>query len=217
MIKKYKVFLVDDHELVREGLTRLINQQKHMEVCGEAEDLAGALEGLSSAKADIVVVDLFLKRNFSGLDLIKELRLHYPHLKIIVVSMYEESIYGVRSLKAGAQGYVMKKESSVRIIEAIEKVMAGGVYMSETLANSMLSEFQGKNPSEEKDLGEILSDREIEVFHLLGSGKTTIQVSEAMNLSSKTVHSYCSRIKEKLRLTNYNELLREAVKWVEKE
>lgn len=211
-----KIFLVDDHSLVRDGLKLLIQKYPGFEICGEAEDNSQALEGIHKNNPDLVIVDLFLKKSFSGLELIKDLRLQFPTLRLIVVSMYEESLYGVRALKAGAHGYVMKKESSQKIMEAIRRVMQGGVYISDSLAGSLVSGIQNSPQGINDNFAEILSDREIEVFQYLGHGKTTIQISEIMGLSQKTIHSYCSRIKEKLNLSNYNELLRESVKCVER-
>ncbi len=211
---KIKIFLVDDHPLVREWLTNLIHQQPDLVVCGEAEDAPDALSEISATKPDVAIVDISLKHG-SGLELIKNLKVQQPGLAVIVLSMHDERLYAERALRAGARGYIMKRETAKKVITAVRQVLAGKIYMSESLAAVFAEKFvDGKLPAG-GSLVEQLSDRELETFQLLGKGYETRQVAAMMNVSMKTVQAHCAHIKEKLRLTNAAELLREAVRWQE--
>lgn len=212
---KRRIFVVDDHPLVREWLGNLITEQEDLEVCGTAQDATEALEKINREKVDLVVIDLSLKK-VSGLDLIKNLQALHPEILLVVLTMHEESLYAERVLRAGARGYVMKNETSGKIIAAFRRVLDGKIYVSEEFAATVTERLSFKG---DKALGnpiELLSDREFEVFQLLGQGKTTPAIAEMFNLSLKTVQSYCARIKDKLGLTNSTELLREAVCWNER-
>ena len=211
---KRRVFLVDDHPLVREWLTTLINQQGDLVVCGEAGDAPQALSAMEELQPDAAVIDVTLESG-SGIELIKDLRRCCPRLAIVVLSMHDESLYAERALRAGARGYVTKRETSKKIVAAIRKVLEGGIYTSENFAAIMAEKFvEGRNVAVSSPVAE-LSDRELEVFKMLGSGQETRQIGESLGISMKTVQVYCARIKEKLGVKTMNELMREAVRWVE--
>jgi len=206
------VYIVDDHPLVREWLTNLVNQQPDLFVCGEAESASEALQGIGEKTPDVAVVDLSLKES-SGLELIKDLKQVHPGVKVLALSMHDESLYAERALRAGAKGYVMKRESTGRVIEAIREVLAGGVVVSSAVSQTMASKIAGGRPALAASPADILSDRELEVFELLGQGIGTRKISERLNVSVKTVQAYCARAKDKLHLKNATELLREAIHW----
>lgn len=212
MPQKSKVFLVDDHPLVREWLANLINQQPDLEICGETGEKKGALELLAAARPDIAVVDISLEGG-SGLELIKEIRSLQPNVILIVLSMHDETLYAERALRAGARGYVMKREATKKILQAIRCVLGGKIYVSEKIAALMAEKFVEGRPSGPISPLEQLSDRELEVFQLLGRGYATRRIAEELHVSFKTVQSFSARIKEKLKLANATELLREAVRW----
>ncbi len=211
-IRKKTVFLVDDHPLVREWLTTLIQQQPDLLVCGEAETRAEAVAAIPRLRPDVAIVDIALKDS-SGLELIKDLAQLSPGTAVLVLSMHEESQYAERSLRAGARGYVMKRETTGKIITAIRQVLEGKLYISNTVAVNMAARFAKAKPPSERSTLDQLSDRELEVFELLGQGRGTRQIAEALGLSVKTVQAYCARIKEKLQLSGATELLREAIRW----
>jgi DNA-binding NarL/FixJ family response regulator len=209
------VFLVDDHPLVREWLTNLINQQPGLRVCGEAESGPQARERILALKPDVAVVDIALKDS-SGIELIKDLKQCCPQVTVLVLSMHEESHYAERALRAGALGYVMKRETATKVITALRQVLEGKLYLSESLAVAMAAQFVAGKPLATGSLAEQLSDRELEVFEWLGQGRTTRQIADTLRVSVKTVQAYCARIKEKLNLASATELLREAVRWHER-
>jgi DNA-binding NarL/FixJ family response regulator len=210
--RKHRVFLVDDHPLVRQGLTNLINEQNDLIVCGEAEDSAGAITGIAKTRPDVVLVDISLK-NESGLELVKNLESQFPLVALIVLSMHDEALYAERALRAGARGYVMKRESTKSVLASIRRVMEGGVYVSERVVNSMARRFSSSPKQAESSPVERLSDRELEIFRLLGQGRTTAQIAEDLHLSLKTVQAYCARAKEKFGVSSLGELLRAAIRW----
>ena len=215
MTRKLKVLLVDDHPMVREWLTSLIEQQPDMSVCGEADNITDAVKVFKTASPDIAVVDLSLKEA-SGLELVKTIKARWPNVGIVVLSMHEEEIYAERAIRAGARGYVMKRESTKRIITAIHEVHAGRLCVSDQMAASFAEKFVGGRAGAQSSLQD-LSDRELEVFNLLGRGLGTRQIAETLNVSIKTVQAYCARIKQKLHLATATELLREAVRWHDKQ
>lgn len=209
-----RVFLVDDHPLVREWLTNLINQQADLVVCGDAESAPAALEGVAKTKPEIAIVDISLE-NSSGLELIKSLKELQPEVGVVVFSMHDELLYAERALRAGAKGYIMKRETTRNVIEAIRRVLQGKLYISAAVAEAITARsVSGKNP-ERKDPVELLSDRELEVFQMLGKGMGTRQIAETLRVSIKTVQAYCGRMKEKMDLASATELLREAIRWNE--
>jgi DNA-binding NarL/FixJ family response regulator len=208
---KKRIFLVDDHPLVREWLTNLIHQQPDLAVCGETESAPAALSSIATAQADLVIVDINLK-NSSGIELIKDLKKLHPEVPVLVLSMHDESLYAERVFRAGARGYVHKRESAHKMIEAIRRVLEGKMYVSEKTAE-ILAGQSVKGRAANKPTVELLSDRELEVFDKLGQGIGTRQIAEDFHVSVKTIQAYCARIKEKLNLNSATELLREAVRW----
>jgi len=212
--RKRTVFLVDDHPLVREWLTNLIHEQADLAVCGEAESGPQALQAIMRLKPDIAIVDISLKDS-SGIELIKDLKQSAPNLAVLVLSMHEESHYAERALRAGAKGYIMKRETTRKVIAAIRQVLEGKLWVSEAIAAGMAAQFiQGKTLINQSP-AELLSDRELEVFEWLGQGRGTRQIADLLHVSVKTVQAYCARIKDKLNLNSATELLREAVRWCE--
>jgi DNA-binding NarL/FixJ family response regulator len=209
--RKYRVFIVDDHPLVREGLANLINQQADVAVCGEAEDSAGALDDIQAMNPDVILVDISLK-NESGLELVKTLRTQFPDLAVIVLSMHDEALYAERALHAGARGYVMKRETTKNVLTAIRRVLQGDIYVSDRVVNAMAKRMSSRKTAAAEPV-ERLSDRELEIFRLLGQGRTPSQIAEDLRLSLKTVQAYCARAKEKFGVTSLTELLRAAIRW----
>jgi DNA-binding NarL/FixJ family response regulator len=212
LARKSRVFIVDDHPLVREGLGNLINGQDDLVACGEANDSAETINGISKTRPDVALIDISLK-NESGLELVKALVSQFPHVALIVLSMHDEALYAERALQAGARGYVMKRETSKSVLASIRRVLAGGVYVSERLVNKMALKLASSQDSASKSPVERLSDRELEIFRLLGQGRTTSQIAADLNLSLKTVQAYCARAKEKFGVTSLTELLRAAIRW----
>lgn len=211
---RIRIFVVDDHPMVQEWLATFLRTQPDLEVCGHASELREALTAIQSAQPDIAIVDLFLKGG-SGLDLIKDLKIHCPKIDVIVLSMHEEISYAERALRAGARGYVTKRESTAKIVEAIREVRAGRIYASAEMMAGLTARIVGQSERRANDPLESLSDREIEVFRRLGSGQGTREIATELGISLPTVQTYCSRIKEKLGVTTGNELMREAVRWLQ--
>jgi DNA-binding NarL/FixJ family response regulator len=212
--QKRKIFLVDDHPLVREWLTNLINQQPDLVVCGETESAPHALQAIAALKPDVAIVDISLK-NSSGIELIKNLKQCEPNVAVLVLSMHDESHYAERALRAGAKGYIMKRETTKKVIDAIRRVLEGKLYVSDTVAETLTTRLVAGRPHASQSPVEQLSDRELEVFELLGQGLGTRQISESLRVSVKTVQAYCARVKEKMNLNSATELLREAIRWNE--
>lgn len=212
-VSKKSVFLVDDHPSMRRGLEDLINQEADLKVCGQAGDIPSALEGISKAKPDIAVVDLTLKEA-SGLDLVKDLKVRLPKLPVLVLSMHSEALYAERAIRAGARGYIMKEATTENIVKAIRQVLAGELYLSAAASSTMLKKMAGLGRAETGGV-DSLSDRELEVFKLLGEGLRTRDVADRLNLSVKTVESYREHIKNKLHIDNAAKLTRAAVEWAQ--
>jgi len=206
-----RIFLVDDHPLVREWLTQLIDQQPDLTVCGEAGSAPEAITALGEARADLAIVDLTLEDS-TGLDLIKSLQRLTPAVPALVLSMHDESLYAERVFRAGARGYVNKRESAQRVVEAVRRVLDGKLYVSEKAAEILAAQTVRGRAQGEPAIDR-LSDRELEVFEKLGQGIGTRQIAEDFSVSIKTVQAYCARIKEKLNVGSATELLREAVRW----
>jgi DNA-binding NarL/FixJ family response regulator len=211
---KAKIFIVDDHPLVREWLTNLIDQTPDLIVCGEADGAKTALELIPTAEPDLAIIDLSLGGG-SGIDLIRTIRLMFPKVAMIVLSMHDERVYAERSIRAGARGYIMKRESTKKIVEAIHEVLKGNMYLSRELTELFAEKFVSGAPANgDQPVGQ-LSDRELEVFQLIGQGYETREIAKTLNVNIKTVQTYCTRIKDKLRFSTGAELLREAVRWHE--
>ncbi|MEI6107653.1 MAG: response regulator transcription factor [Opitutae bacterium] len=209
-----RIFIVDDHTLVREWLATLLAQEADFEICGQADTAAAALAGMSARPPALAIVDLSLKSG-SGLDLIKDLVRHCPTTQIVVLSMHEELYFIERAFRAGARGYVTKRESTHRIVEAIRTVLAGQVYANADTLAQLTERMVGYSAAKQPGSVELLSDRELEVFRRLGEGQSTRKIATETNLSIKTVQAYSARIKEKLGIANVSELVRDAVRWVE--
>ena len=209
---KHRVFLVDDHPIVRAGLTSLINRESDLIVCGEAEDAPGAIQLIPSSIPDILIVDLSLKGP-DGIDLIKDLHLRCPSLPVLVLSMHDESVYAERALRAGARGYIMKQQATENVLVALRRILEGEIYVSDNVAKIMLQRYVGATGATPSTSVEGLTDRELEVFRLIGEGHSTRAIAEALHISLKTVESYKAHIKEKLSLGNASELIRRAVEW----
>jgi DNA-binding NarL/FixJ family response regulator len=205
---------VDDHPAVREGLAIRISRQADLEVCGEAADIADALRLVASAKPDVAIIDISLKTG-NGIDLIKRIKARFPEVRMLVWSMYDESLYAERALRAGALGYINKEHATDKIIDGLRRVLAGKVYLSESMAQKIITQTVAGEDIQGKDLvTSRLSDRELEVFQLIGSGHSTLDVAKKMKVSPKTVETYRVRIKEKLNVSTSAELMQRAVKWV---
>jgi len=213
---KIRILLVDDHPIVRQGLGQLIAQEPDMEVCGEAESAPEALRAIANLKPTVAVVDISLKDS-SGVELIKDVKVRYPALPVLVLSMHDESFYAERVLRAGARGYVTKEEASETVLAAIRRVLRGEIYLSEKMASKMLSVFVGGPRQPVGSSMDLLSDRELEVFELIGRGLQTREVAQKLHLSVKTIESHRANIKRKLGLANATELMQRAIQWVEVE
>lgn len=209
-----RVLLVDDHPVVRQGLAQLINGESDMEVCGQAESASEALKEIKEEQPDAAVVDISLKDS-NGIELIKDLKVRYPQLPVLVLSMHDESFYAERCLRAGARGYITKEEAIETVLTAIRRVLSGDLYLSENMASKMLSVFVSGGRSAAGSDVERLSDRELEVFELIGLGYQTREVAERLHLSVKTIDSHRANIKRKLGLANATELLQHAIQWVQ--
>lgn len=208
-----RVFVVDDHPMIREGLAAQIENEPTMELCGEAEDAIEAAARIAEADPDLAIVDISLKGG-NGIDLVKRLKAKNSSLIVLVWSMYPENLYAERALRAGARGYVNKGKSASQIMEAIRTVLDGRTYLSPEMSEKLLGRVIGHSAEEKKSWVEKLTDRELEAFELLGHGMTTLQIAARMHVSHKTVETYRARIKEKLGLDNAVELVQHAVQWV---
>jgi DNA-binding NarL/FixJ family response regulator len=211
--KTVKILIVDDHPIVREGLAARIARQPDLTLCGEAEDVADAMELVKTTQPDVAIIDLSLKSG-QGLDLIKRIHACSASTKTLVCSMYDESLYAERALRAGALGYVNKQEMSEKIIEAIRHVLEGKIYLSPRMTERLLERAVGSSPQLVQSPIETLSDRELEIFKMIGQGRTTRQIAGELHLSIKTVETHRENIKSKLNILNAAELSREAVQWV---
>jgi DNA-binding NarL/FixJ family response regulator len=212
-LTRRSVFVIDDHPVVRDGYARLITNQADMELAGETGDATQALAMIGKAKPDLVLLDLSLKSG-NGLELCKEINTKFPDVKILVVSMHDETLYAERVLRAGAAGYVNKAEATRRLIEAIREVLGGKYYLSPRMRERMLTRAIGVDGFEDHSPIDRLSDRELEVFEQIGSGMTTREIAANLGLSPKTIESYRENLKAKLNLANSTELTRHAVHWV---
>lgn len=211
--KRTKILIVDDHPLVREGLTARITSQSDLEVCGEAEDVDDALQEVKASRPDLVLVDISLKKGH-GLELIKQIKSQYPDIKMLVVSAYEESFYAERALRAGALGYISKQECREDVMAAIRTVIAGHRYLSPKMTDQLLSMAVGGREPALACAVEKLTDRELEVYQLIGHAHTTSAIARQLHLSPHTIDSHREKIKAKLGLKNGAELTRHALQWV---
>ena len=215
-VKKKRVYLVDDHAMFRDGLRRLIDLEPDLTVCGDAADATSGLQGMGETNPDLAIVDISLDTT-SGIDLIKAIKRDYEDMPVLVVSMHSESLYGDRALRAGAMGYVMKSEPATTVIAAIRKVLSGNVHISEKMATLVVSKFVKGEPEQIPSPLEALSDRELEVFRMLGQGKGTREIAQEMDVALPTVSSFKNRIKEKLKFKNSTEMILFSLQWFRQE
>jgi DNA-binding NarL/FixJ family response regulator len=214
--EKKRIFIVDDHAMFRDGLQQLIDREADLTVCGDAAEATETLEGISKSEPDLVIVDISLSGK-SGIDLIKAIKDKYEDLPVLVVSMHEESLYAERALRAGAMGYVMKQEPAKVVKMAIRKLLAGDMHLSEKMASSVISKFMRGTDELPPSPLEKLSDRELEVFRMLGLGKGVRQIAEEMSVTIPTINSFRNRIKEKLQLNSSTEVMLHAIHWSREE
>jgi len=213
VIDKRKILIVDDHPIVRDGLIRLIHEEQSLTVCGQAEDAHQALKAISESRPDMAIVDITLK-NSDGIDLMKSIRSQYPKLPVLILSMHDETLYAERALRAGAMGYIMKQEASEKLMEAVHEILSGQIYCSDNISRRVMRKFaRGKADIKDSPI-DSLSDRELQVFRLIGCGYRTSEIAKKLYLSVKTIETYRTHIKEKLNLANSAELLRYAILWV---
>src|SRR5277367_5273974 len=209
-VRKKTVFVVDDHPLLRQGLALLINQEPDLMVCGEAEEAHAAMKAIAAIRPDILIADISLNGP-DGLGLLKNLRTQYPDLPVLVLSMHDESIYAERALRARANGYIMKQEATEKVLVALRRILGGDIYLSEKMANKLLHQYISGAPADLNSRLSALSDRELEVFRLIGEGRGTRQIAESLHLSIKTVETYQAHIKDKLSLRSGRELVQHAI------
>jgi len=213
---KKQVYLVDDHPIVRQGLIKLIEQEDGLEVCGESGTVSDALEALKKLGPDVILVDISLEDS-NGLELIKLVDDLGMQIPMLVLSMHDESLYAEHALRAGASGYVMKQAASNTLIQAIEKVLDGEIYVSKAMSSQMLKMAFRSNGEDTRTGTETLSLRELEVFELIGRGNSTREIAGQLHLSVKTIETYRAHIKDKLQLRSGTELMQRAIHWVETE
>ncbi len=211
---KRRVLLVDDHPIVREGLTEMINHEEDLTVCGTAEEMNQALDHIEKLKPDVVVLDISLKGS-NGIEVLKNIKVRYPKLLVLVLSMHDETLYALRALRAGAAGYIMKQEPAERVLASVRQVLNGEISLSENMEKKMMKQLVGGRAARTGSPLEDLSDRELEVFRLIGKGYSTRQIAEELHLSIKTIESHRAHIKEKLNLKNAMELVQHAIQWQE--
>jgi DNA-binding NarL/FixJ family response regulator len=209
---KKRILVVDDHPIIRQGLALMVNREADLVVCGEAEDATEAMLVLTSSRPDVLIVDISLNGP-DGIDLLKNIRITHPSLPVLILSMHDESIYAERALRAGANGYIMKQEATEKVLVAVRRILNGGIYVSDRIANKMLKHYiTGTGTLKDSSISD-LSDRELEVFRLIGEGHGTRQIAEELHLSIKTVESYQAHIKDKLSLRSARELMQHAIQW----
>jgi DNA-binding NarL/FixJ family response regulator len=208
---KKRILLVDDHPITRQGMKALLEQQPDLEVCGEADSAPVAVELFGKLAPDLAIVDVALKTS-NGIELTKNLKAMSPNFPVLVVSMHEESLYAERAIRAGAMGYVMKQEAGEKIITAVRRLLQGEIYLNEKVKERMLQRFVNKRGDTQFSI-DSLSDREMEVFQLIGNGYSTRQIAQKLNLSTKTIDSYREHLKIKLNLASGTDLVRYAIQW----
>jgi DNA-binding NarL/FixJ family response regulator len=208
--RKKTVFIVDDHPLLRQGLGLLVNREPDLIVCGEAEEAKSAMREIALKNPDIVIADISLNGP-DGLELLKNLRMLYPNLPVLILSMHDESIYAERALRARANGYIMKQEATEKVLVAVRRILGGDIYLSDRMANKLLHQYVSGASVDMYSRLSALSDRELEVFRLIGEGRGTRQIAEELHLSIKTVETYQAHIKDKLSLQSGRELVQHAI------
>jgi DNA-binding NarL/FixJ family response regulator len=214
--RKVRILVVDDHPVVRERLAELIQQETDLSVCGEAEDSNEAIKAVRDLRPDLAIVDITLKDTY-GIELIKHLKEIVPKLPVLVLSMHDESLYGERALRAGAKGYLTKQEATKKVIPAIRRILAGEIFVSEKMAATILQKVTGAKPADGESPTDVLSDRELEVFQMLGQGLPVRQIAENLFVSVKTVEAHREHIKQKMNFKSSAELLRYAMQFTMKQ
>lgn len=214
MSAKKKVYIVDDHPLMRKGMAMTLQSNIEFDVCGQAESAEEALSEILKLKPDAAVIDISLP-GMNGIELVKNLLHQLPELKILIVSRHDEELYAERALRAGAKGYLMKLEAGEVLVSAVRQVLNGNLYLSDSIGNKLLMKMASGNSAKSDNPLDLLSDRELEVFELTGQGLSTREIGDKLHISVKTVESHRANIKEKLHLDTANELMRHAVRWVE--
>jgi len=212
--KRTRLLIVDDHPITRAGLVHLINRQPDMVVCGEAKNAAEALDAVDAGKPDLVLADIALPGK-SGLELIKDIKAIHPGLPTLVISMHDESLYAERVLRAGARGYITKHEGGEKLMQAIRHVLSGQIYVSEKMSAHILKILSGGQAAPVRSLIAQLSDREFEVFELLGEGVSAHEIARRLHISTKTVDAHRANIKKKLIIKTTSELISYAARWME--
>jgi DNA-binding NarL/FixJ family response regulator len=211
---KKRVLIVDDHPVMRQGLAQVIDQEPDLMACGEADTASQALNSIAARKPDLVLADISLPDK-SGIELIKDIQVYHPDLPVLVFSMHDESLFAERVLRAGGRGYIMKHEAGAKLVQAIRQVLGGHIYVSEKMSARILETFSGRRTESVTSPVERLSDREFEVFQLIGQGGPTREIAERLHISAKTVEVHRANIKKKLKLKHAIELVRCAVRWAE--
>ena len=215
-MKKTRILLVDDHPLLRAGISKLINEQKDLEVCGEVDTAKKTIDTIKATKPNIVVLDISIKGD-SGIEVLKDIKVHAPDVKVLILSMHDETTYAPRTLRAGASGYITKEQAPESVINAIRAIQKGETWLSDRMKSKMLTYFARGASAPSTSPVDVLSDRELEVLTLLGRGIGTRQIAQQMGLSVKTIESHRAHIKEKLQLESAPQLLRFAIEWVDSE
>jgi DNA-binding NarL/FixJ family response regulator len=208
-----RVLIVDDHPIVRHGMGQLLDDEPDLEVCGEAADAGAAVRAVEQLRPDMAIIDIQLN-GMDGLSLLKDLKARWPELHVLIVSVHDETLYAERALRAGALGYLNKQTATEHLVKACRRVLAGEIYLSEQMSNRLLHSVVGGKTHLEESPIDRLSDRELEVFRLLGEGLGTRQIADKLTLSMKTIETYRENIKDKLKLADSNQLVRHAVQWV---
>ena len=214
--RRRRVLIVDDHPIVRKGIAQLLAQEDDLEVCAEAEGYTDTLRAIETASPEVVLLDLSLQ-GAGGLDLLKTVHERRPRLPVLVVSMHDESLYAERALRAGARGYVMKHEAPDRIVAAVRRILSGGIYLSESMSSRLLARAVTPRAAASASPVSDFSDRELEIFQLIGKGVGTRQIAERLHLSIKTIETHRAHIKDKLGVATAPELVRHAVQWAQQE
>ena len=211
-----RILIVDDHPILRMGMKELLNQEEGFEVCAVAENITSARKAIEETAPDMAIIDISLARE-NGLDLVKEISCNHRNIAVLVLSMHDESVWAERAIRAGARGYIMKKEAAESIVTAVRNILAGKVHVSEKIMAQLLDKFHVSPDSSYAPTEEALTDRELEVFRLIGQGLSTREIASRMNLGIKTIGTYRDRIKQKLCIKSGAELTRRAVLWTEKD
>ncbi len=216
MSAKHRILVVDDHPVFREGLVRVLSQEKDLQVVGEFASAAEAIKAMSTLKPELAILDISLEDS-NGLDLASTLRKQVPHILILILSMHKESVHAEKALRTGANGYIMKRESGPQLLGAIRQVLSGRIYLSEPTRELLLRKISAAPGPDSQSPDDLLSDREFEVFQLIGKGYGTRQIADELHISMKTVESHREHIRDKMHIPSTFELVRRAIHWMHAE